>query len=810
MKPIKLKLSGFKGIASGRGKSEVEIDFTGINPEAKIVALAGPNGAGKSTIIDNMHPFRVMPSRSSKAVPSAFSYKDQVVMGDSGKEFEWSHDDICYKSVLSFRQTAKTFKQDCFLFVVDADGQAKPWSDPATGLTSDGKTDNYDQCVEAILGKPEVFFTAQFSAQGKQPIGRMTAGEVKALLGQMLGMEQTVALGVKANAVTKELKPHLNATQDVIARLLRDRPNLEQLQQQYQQQQAQLEHLHDQQDKASKQRDKALEHLSVVRQQVAQQEGILVQHQQVQQQLDSATEVAQSKKQGLAQKHSQEKAMLNSQVQQTASAVNVARQRVSDLRKQIDTQSTLAGQAPTLNAEREKLVQFQVKRTAQVAIIEQNEPAVLKLNSIREELMGLKQSLAKAETDGRHIADVLNKAKATASLLGEVPCQGTEMAGRCKLLAESNHAAQEIPAIEVKLNGVRVLFKNTRSQAVSREQEIVAMVEAEGQIKQARQALVEIESAISTCNNALARQPFVDAAVEQLPLLRQQAQQAQSELDGAQQAQTQVHAQLSQLEQRQSTEREELFQECQREVARLQAAKASLPAISNSNDAQTAQQALDDANGLEQSIAAQIQGLSKAILDTQTKMSRAQDIDLQLAQAQERVNQISAEISKWVLLTKALGTDGIVAMQIDDAGPAIAGITNTLLQDCYGGRFQITLVTQAQTATGIMKEAFLIQVEDTHRGEIKLLDDMSGGEKVWINECLVRGIALYIAQAADARYETLFSDESDGALDPERKRQYMEMQRAVVERGGYSREYIITQTPELLNLCDAVIDVSKL
>lgn len=810
MKPKRLKLIGFKGIASGRGKAQVEIDFTGINPEAKIVALAGPNGAGKSTIIDNMHPFRVMPSRSSKAIPSAFSYKDQVVMGDSGKELDWEHDGIDYRSVFTFRQTAKTFKQDCFLFVVGPDGQSKPWSDSATGLTSDGKTDNYDQCVEAILGKPELFFTAQFSAQGKQPIGRMSAGEVKALLGQMLGMDQTVALGVKANAVTKELKPHLNAIQDLIARLLQDRPNLEQLQQQCQQYQSQSDHLHDQQDKARQQRDKALEHLSVVKQQVAQQEGILAQHQQIQQQLDSATVAAQGKQQGLAQRHQQEKATLDGQVQQSASAVHVARQRVSDLRKQIDTQSELAAQAPMLNAEREKLVQLQAKRNAQVAIVEQNEPVVFKLNSIREELMGLKQSLVQAETDGRHIADVLAKVKATASLLGEVPCRGTAMAGRCKLLAESNYAAQQIPAIEVKLNGVRVLFKNTRSQAASQEQEIVAMVEAEGQIKQARQALVEIDSAISTCNNTLARQSFVDAAVGQLPLLQQQAQQAQEELARAENAQAQVNAQLSQLEQRQSAERQELLQECQREVARLQAAKASLPAISNGNDAQAAQQALDDANRLEQSIAAQIQGLGKTILDTQTKINRAHDIDSQLAQAQERASQISAEISKWVLLTKALGTDGIVAMQIDDAGPAIAGITNTLLQDCYGGRFQITLVTQAPTAAGIMKEAFLIQVEDTHRGEIKLLDDMSGGEKVWINECLVRGIALYIAQAADIQYETLFSDESDGALDPERKRQYMEMQRAVVDRGGYSREYIITQTPELLNLCDAVIDVSAL
>ena len=194
----------------------------------------------------------------------------------------------------------------------------------------------------------------------------------------------------------------------------------------------------------------------------------------------------------------------------------------------------------------------------------------------------------------------------------------------------------------------------------------------------------------------------------------------------------------------------------------------------------------------------------------QTKVDLAAQAEIDLRKAQEKVNTISGEISQWTLLAKSLGTDGIIAMQIDDAGPSIAALANQLLEDCYGGRFQIALVTQAQTATGIQKEAFLIQVEDTQRGESKLLDAMSGGEKVWINECLVRAIALHMAQTADTRFETLFSDESDGALDPERKRQYMQMKRAVLERGGYSREYLITQTPELLNLCDAVIDVSKI
>jgi len=56
---------------------------------------------------------------------------------------------------------------------------------------------------------------------------------------------------------------------------------------------------------------------------------------------------------------------------------------------------------------------------------------------------------------------------------------------------------------------------------------------------------------------------------------------------------------------------------------------------------------------------------------------------------------------------------------------------------------------------------------------------------------------LYLAQHSGRRYETLFSDEADGPLDPERKRIFMQMKREVLRLGGYGREFFITQTPQL-------------
>ena len=87
---------------------------------------------------------------------------------------------------------------------------------------------------------------------------------------------------------------------------------------------------------------------------------------------------------------------------------------------------------------------------------------------------------------------------------------------------------------------------------------------------------------------------------------------------------------------------------------------------------------------------------------------------------------------------------------------------------------------------------------------------MSGGERVWINESLTRAIALYLAQNSGRHYETLFSDEADGALDPERKRMFIAMKREVLRLGGYRKEFFVSQTPELTAAADAIIDLDKL
>jgi exonuclease SbcC len=174
------------------------------------------------------------------------------------------------------------------------------------------------------------------------------------------------------------------------------------------------------------------------------------------------------------------------------------------------------------------------------------------------------------------------------------------------------------------------------------------------------------------------------------------------------------------------------------------------------------------------------------------------------------VRRVEDQVGVWLLFAKCMSNDGLIALSIDDSGPALSCLANDLLLGCYGPRFTVSLKTLVETAKGEAREGFDIVVHDAESGETKSVTQMSAGERVWINESLTRAIALHLTQNSGRHYETLFSDEADGPLDPERKRMFMAMKREVLRIGGYRQEYFVSQTPELAAMADGVIDLEEL
>lgn len=189
-----------------------------------------------------------------------------------------------------------------------------------------------------------------------------------------------------------------------------------------------------------------------------------------------------------------------------------------------------------------------------------------------------------------------------------------------------------------------------------------------------------------------------------------------------------------------------------------------------------------------------------------TEMSKKRDY-LNLLDAEIRC--INEEIVNWKLLAKACGNDAVIALELDDAGPAIASYANDLLHACYGPRFSVRLETQATKTDGGMKEAFDITVFDAERNEIKSIRDMSGGEVTYIEDAITRAFCVYNLHRSDRKYETLYSDEKDGSLDPESKNEFFAIKRKALEVGSHDREIFITHTPEMYEQADARIVLER-
>ena len=189
------------------------------------------------------------------------------------------------------------------------------------------------------------------------------------------------------------------------------------------------------------------------------------------------------------------------------------------------------------------------------------------------------------------------------------------------------------------------------------------------------------------------------------------------------------------------------------------------------------------------------------------RASLQRDID-DGASITERTKRIQEEIALWKLLSE--GLRGVVNLSIEDAGPGIAEIANRLLQEAYGPRFTVHIVTQRQNRTNdVLKEVFDISVIDSETGLESSIVHKSGGETVWLDKALTDAVGLYHQDVAGMHFETLMSDEAEDGLTAERKQQFYRMDRVALEMGGYRRKFFVSHNPDAWAMADAVIDLAE-
>jgi exonuclease SbcC len=811
MKPNILILDGFTGIKNGRGVDSITLDLTTIPSSAQLVALTGPNGNGKTTLMDNLHPYRLMPSRSTTLGPGGFSYWDHIDGPTAQKIFQWEHLGIHYKTVFTFKSTAKTRKADWYLYQLEPsnDGLWKPVELP-DGTRSDGKAETYDACIDAVLGAPEAFFTTNFSAQKRKAISAYGSSEIKALLASVLEHGHLQVLSAKAAEVARLLRFHLNGLQDKLAQGRVAEADLTQAKANLLDVQSSLAAAEANEQQASVALDDARKALVVVEGRIASQTKDDEERAFLLEQIRGIEAWGNTQRTKIHAAVADETAAANGELQKL-------RLRLSqDLERQQSDEKEILRLTAILQKEKEithacaEVPKLQKKIAAVDAEIKASKAKVEELRPLRQQVQQDNESMARIHAKAGGQLDTIESLKRTASLIDEVPCANSMLSGQCPLLANAHKARGEVEAKTVEVHDLRmqynVIIKRVKAD-VTKVEELDTLERRVNELAVQRAAISDELAAMS---QRCAQQSALTDARQRLPELKSVLQACLESQAGIKEQYRTTEDTLAAIPENRDKALVAVETQAGQEVSVLRGRLALLPVPITNDQLAAARDSVDQAIQTLNTVKA-----NHAAMRSKKEAQSAQIASLesvlrscQAAQLEEK--RVSAEIANWKLLDKGLGNEGLIALSIDDAGPSISALCNSLLHECYDRRFAIRIETQTSTQKGDLRETFDVIVQDQHTGKDKSLKDMSPGECTWVNESLTRAIALYVAQSKGVTTQTLFTDETDGPLDPNRKRQFMRMKRTVLERGGYEREYFISQTPELWEMADHVIDVTML
>lgn len=798
MKPNTLSLAGFRGIRDGLGREAVTIEI----PDAPLVALVGPNGIGKSTILDNLQPFRFMPSRAGEANPKAFSFYDHVG-ALAEKDLQWTHRGQDYRSILKFKQSAKTRKTEATLLVRN-NGDWEPASH--NGILSDGRSDTYDRLLVEILGSPALYCATAFFAQNRKTLSSYKATDIKLLLSELLHLGDFLEQAKQAKAVGDAMRAHLPSLR---SQVVSHEANVEE----YHRLASELQTAQAGARDAQRDIERLRLEVQTATRDLAESQAEDSQHAAVKLRRLELNE-----------------ALENTRTERTAEVCTLTEQ-TTELRQRLLTQEqTFKREVTRLEHDSQQLTQEIKERSDQINRLEQSAAgleqqqqdnkrhvaglkqqaetcAATEQTRVKLEHRGklLEQQLSEARSAGIRLRQTVENVRTRAALCGRVPCQGTDLQGRCELLADSMTAAGELPVHEHELKGAQDAYRETDKRRQDVHRQLEALPPPPPSLAKDLLAAESEQERLNRLAVEYARLPTMREVVGELQKRLEDTTNARNTLDAQHHAaQAQLSADINRLvAQRNDTDArwQARIEKIEQEIAKLppeQESERVNHALKRYNEAESA---LHDAESRKE-VATNLISQHKAAAD-QLK----QKIDTEAATV-ARIHSLESEIAHWDNLRRGLGKDGVVALCIDDAGPAIAGIANDLLESCFGGDFQVELLTQTEKADGNLREDFEIIVHGAEGP--RPLRVMSGGQRVYLNEVLSTAIGLYEARHSRGRYHTRLADEVDGALDPERKLKFARLKRRALELAGFEQEIFISHSPEIRDSADATIDLVTL
>jgi len=758
MKLKRLKLRGFMGIKKGLGLDEIDVDLSTLSG---LVSITGANGKGKTSFLESLFPYRQLASRGG-------ALKNHVSLRDSFKELVFDHNGHEYRTLVKI--DAGSDKSEGFI-----------WQDGESLVG--GKAREYDKKIVELFGSPELFFSSVFCAQNAAKLSDMTPGEIKGLFAEFLQLDKLAAYEQTAKQAGNTVLTLAEAKSREIDRIANcaDIDAVEQGAAEYERKAAEAEAEIEQNEQllAAAQRDldeakKAKAKNAVI------EEKIEALRRDIERERKAATERTAAEEQALQDMRDDAQRLINL----------------------IETNTALAARAP-------ELAEAEGKKAAAQEEIKFQE----------EKISDAEEALGDARTQKNRVTDAISEARSALSAATNSPELATlksQIAARkqaaavlekrsticndpaCPLIAAAVEAAEGLPELEEKAIALEVELArkqetaNAEIEAARAEQGLAVerITEAEDDIKKARRLISEMRARIDEAEATLRQRGAIEAAAARCAELQEQLEQVKA----------------AGVKKREALDARKLI-----DAQAIKTLEDLLYDTRAGIDTAAAEGVLCSQRRIETLQTAQSFARKQAV-DLQAKLATARARLDAARQAAESVAALKAELAdmkteaaEWKYLQDACGKNGLQALEIDGTAPAITEYANSILGATYGTAFRVRIQTQ-DPETG--KECFDIIVIADDGSEI-LLENLSGGQRVWILKALRLAMTLLSKEKSCADFRSAYADEEDGALDPEKARAFVDMYRQFMRSGGFESFFYISHRPECVAMADHTIEFNE-
>jgi exonuclease SbcC len=756
MRILSLRLRGFIGAKRGLNSDDITIDLSQLSG---LIALSGENGSSKTTIIDCLHPYRQLASRSG-------ALQRHVFLRDSLKE-------------LCFEYAGDTYKT---LIKIDSDSErteAFVWKNNIPQVN--GKVTEYDRYITGLFGSSQLFFSSVFCAQNAEKISDMTTGELKKLFSEFLKLERLVEfentakqsmtlLTAKSDGIQRDIqaaKKSLEGMESLDEKLDNTEANMKEtkliinvLTQEMIEMEREIESVR------VKAADNAAIHLRVQDMQAA----VL----RLDAEESSDTSAAEKELSVLREKTivimndvKATETLLEKKaaIEKAIFEMTVLEAHISDNADQVTT--IYSEQLIPLNDQFKATVsELEASKSRLSAIISNPDVRVLeaKIKGLKEKLRDLeKKDPACTSTTCSFITGALRAQDALAEIEPRL----------LKLKAEiETHAAVEQEIIISK------------SQKAT---DILSQIDAAGTVKKEIEAKTAVlKSNLVAVRAIAADQSKIAVAEARLDDLRHRKEEAI--VDGKR-----IKAAWAERIAKKKTEIEAI-------CSQMKNAKQSIDMMAETrlSDIQAVLVSHRMRMDEETSSMARLEAARAAI---EKEIEAKAEIEARISAMGTEHGRIAAETAEWLYLKNACSKDGLRALEIDSVAPIISGYANDLLTQTFGPQYTVKLRTQDEE-TG--KEVLDILTIREDGSEVNI-ENLSGGERVWSLKALSLAMTLISKERSGRNFQTMFCDESDGALDTGNAINFVQMYRSLMGIAEIDTCFFISHKEETIGLADHVL-----